>query len=62
MYIFKRNIIFNKEVVILKELDHIIRFVYIFYGLYMGEYLFKGNIVINIKNGGKYILELYKEL
>ncbi|HHW9727775.1 TPA: staphylococcal enterotoxin-like toxin X [Staphylococcus aureus] len=58
----KRNITLNKEVVTLKELDHIIRFAHISYGLYMGEHLPKGNIVINTKNGGKYTLESHKEL
>ncbi|HDF5498727.1 TPA: toxin [Staphylococcus aureus] len=62
VYTPKRNITLNKEVVTLKELDHIIRFAHISYGLYMGEHLPKGNIVINTKNGGKYTLESHKEL
>ncbi|HHB0051488.1 TPA: staphylococcal enterotoxin-like toxin X [Staphylococcus aureus] len=56
------TITLNKEVVTLKELDHIIRFAHISYGLYMGEHLPKGNIVINTKDGGKYTLESHKEL
>ena len=62
VYTPKRNITLNKEVVTLKELDHIIRFAHISYGLYMGEHLPKGNIVINTKDGGKYTLESHKEL
>lgn len=58
----KRNITLNKEVMTLKELDHIIRFAHISYGLYMGNHLPKGNIVINTKDGGKYTLESHKEL
>ena len=60
VYTPKRNITLNKEVVTLKELDHIIRFAHISYGLYMGEHLPKGNIVINTKDGGKYTLESHK--
>lgn len=55
VYTPKRNITLNKE-------DHIIRFAHISYGLYMGEHLPKGNIVINTKDGGKYTLESHKEL
>ncbi|API78425.1 exotoxin beta-grasp domain-containing protein [Staphylococcus argenteus] len=62
VYTPKRNITLNKEVVTLKELDHIVRFAHISYGLYMGEHLPKGNIVINTKDGGKYTLESHKEL
>lgn len=58
----KRNITLNKEVMTLKELDHIIRFAHVSYGLYMGNHLPKGNIVINTKDGGKYTLESHKEL
>lgn len=62
VYTPKRNITLNKEVVTLKELNHIIRFAHISYGLYMGEHLSKGDIVINTKDGGKYTLESHKEL
>ncbi|SCT83771.1 enterotoxin [Staphylococcus aureus] len=62
VYTPKRNITLNKEVITLKELDHIIRFAHISYGLYMREHLSKGDIVINTKDGGKYTLESHKEL
>lgn len=58
----KRNITLTKEVITLKELDHIVRFAHVSYGLYPGEHLPKGNIVINTKDGDKYTLEVHKEL
>ncbi|HDD0209337.1 TPA: toxin [Staphylococcus aureus] len=58
----KRNITLNKETITLKELDHIVRFAHISYGLYTGEHLPQGNIVINRNDGDKYTLEVHKEL
>ncbi|RIO45627.1 toxin [Staphylococcus hyicus] len=58
----RRNITLNKGLITLKELDHIVRFAHISYGLYIGDKLPKGDIVINTKSGDRYTLETHKEL
>ncbi|MGL3936313.1 exotoxin beta-grasp domain-containing protein [Staphylococcus aureus] len=58
----KRNITLTKETITLKELDHIVRFAHVSYGLYTGNHVPQGNIVINRKDGGIYTLEVHKEL
>ncbi|WP_289780912.1 exotoxin beta-grasp domain-containing protein [Staphylococcus agnetis] len=61
-YTPKRNITLKKEVITLKELDHIVRYAHVSYGLYLGDKLPKGDIVINTKSGDRYTLETHKAL
>ncbi|MDP4467901.1 exotoxin beta-grasp domain-containing protein [Staphylococcus hyicus] len=61
-YTPKRNVTLDKGVITLKELDHIVRYAHVSYGLYLGDKLPKGDIVINTKSGDRYTLETHKAL
>ncbi|WP_245203102.1 MULTISPECIES: exotoxin beta-grasp domain-containing protein [Staphylococcus] len=61
-YTPKRNVTLNKGKITLKELDHIVRYAHVSYGLYLGDKLPKGDIVIHTKSGDRYTLETHKAL
>ena len=58
----KRTITLDKGPITLKELDHIVRFANVSYGLYQGNRLPTGTIVIHTKDGNRYTLEVDKAL
>lgn len=58
----KRHITLNKGEITLKELDHIVRYANVSYGLYDSDTLPQGKIVIHRKDNDIYTLEVQKPL
>ncbi|ARJ51991.1 hypothetical protein B5P37_05610 [Staphylococcus lutrae] len=58
----KRHVTLDKGKITLKELDHIVRYAHVSYGLYESDTLPQGKIVIHTKDHNFYTLEVHKPL